>query len=243
MWGFDATSVTADSPAASRPLAPGFSSGAGAPMKASMASPNDPQGGGIDVSPEEEHFLRGFVRRQLVPWTLGLLIVTSAVAWGLRGDDASAIETRTAAALAQVRSENQKLRAEFESMQVEMGNASTSPTGTDELERRIENAKANVRMIESRITASLDRRIAGLEAQLASGVPAAAPASATAPPAEAAAWDVSAILDRLYALEMREDGGGAASQRIAQLERRVIQLEAAAQGVPIPAAPAPAGGY
>ncbi len=210
-------------------------------MERTMASPNDPQGGGIDVSPEEERFLRGFVRRQLVPWTLALLVVTTAVAWGLSGDDASEIETRTSAALAQLRSENQKLKAELDSMRVELAGAPSDGAGADELERRIENAKANVRMIESRITAALERRIDALEARVASGA-SAAPASAApstgAPPADAAAWDVSAILDRLYALEMREDGGGVDTERIARLERRVMQLEAAAQGVPIPAAPA-----
>ncbi|MBW2267690.1 MAG: hypothetical protein JRH16_03860 [Deltaproteobacteria bacterium] len=205
-----------------------------------MSDSIDPQGAGIEVSPEEKRFLRGFVRRQLVPWTLMLLAV-GALGVGWRGGgDASDLEARTAAALAQVRNENQKLRAELVSLRSEMAGASASHSGGDELERRVEDAKANVRMIESRISAALERRINALEAGLARGATASASAEA-GPPPEAAAWDVSAILDRLYALEMREgqSGSAASDTRVAAVERRLIQLEAATQGVPLPAAPAP----
>lgn len=207
-------------------------------MTEAMSESTDPQGGGIEVSPEEVRFLRGFVRRQLVPWTIVVVAIAIGAAWSSRGGDSSDLEARTAAGLAQVRSENQKLRAELDSLRVEIAaNPGTTPVG-DELERRVENAKANVRMIEARITAALERRINALESRVSTGATAAA-GPASGPPPDAAAWDVSAILDRLYALEMREGGGdsGATDGRIAQLERRVIQLEAAAQGVPIPAAP------
>jgi hypothetical protein len=204
-----------------------------------MAESTDPQRGGIEVSPEEERFLRGFVRRQLVPWTLLLSAAWLLVAWSLAGGDASDLEARTAAALAQVRNENQSLRTEMAVLRADLAEPA-SHAGGDELERRVEDAKANVRMIESRISAALDRRISALEAGRAQGEPVAARAAA-GPPPDAAAWDVSAILDRLYALEMREDRSDSAAPAasVPALERRILQLEAAAQGVPLPAGPAP----
>jgi hypothetical protein len=205
-----------------------------------MSDSTNPQRAGIEVSPEEMRFLRGFVRRQLVPWTLMLLAVWALGGWWTGDSDVSDMEARTAAALAQVRSENQKLRADLTSLRTEMLAVPASHSGGDELERRIEDAKANVRMIESRISAALDRRISALEAGRTRGAPMAGNAEA-GPPPDAAAWDVSAILDRLYALEMREGQGasGSADRGVADLERRMIQLEAAAQGLPVPAGPAP----
>jgi hypothetical protein len=86
-------------------------------------------------------------------------------------------------------------------------------------------------MIESRITAALERRIDALEVQ------ASAPSESRgeAPPADVAAWDVSAILDRLYALEMR-DAGGVSEHRVSVLEERVAGLETSRGS--LPAAPA-----
>lgn len=181
-----------------------------------MADATDPRGGEIEVSPEEIRFLRGFVRREVLPWAGILLVISLTCVWWLGGDDAGQLEARTAAAMAQVRSENQKLRAELESLRVELAAAPSGPGASNELERQLENARQNVRMIETRVTAALERRIDGLEARLNEGMSAAA-SPQMGPPPDAAAWDVSAILDRLYALEMR--------------------LDAAQQGAPVPAAP------
>jgi hypothetical protein len=169
-----------------------------------------------------------------------LMAVWALGAWWMGGSDVSDMEARTAAALAQVRNENQTLRAELASLRSEMLTAPASHPGGDELERRVEDAKANVRMIESRISAALDRRISALEANRTQGASVASNAG-SGPPPDAAAWDVSAILDRLYALEMRESqsASAGADRNVAGLERRILQLEAAAQGLPLPAAPAP----
>jgi hypothetical protein len=116
--------------------------------------------------------------------------------------------------------------------------------GADELERRVEDAMQSVRMIESRVTAELDSRLDALEALSEGGALAAAPAPAVGPPsADASAWDVSTVLDRLYALEMRQEKDGlareaserAGSARLDGLERRLAQIEG--QGDPAPAAP------
>jgi polyhydroxyalkanoate synthesis regulator phasin len=170
-----------------------------------------------------------------------------ASAWLLRGEDAGALEARTSAALAQLRAENLRLRDELTavSQRLDQGLRGVGDRGADELERRVEDAKQSVRMIESRVTAQLDVRLDALEAQLREGGGfAAAPAPAVAPPpGDASAWDVSTILDRLYALEMRQEQDGvaretserASSARIERLERRLAQIEG--PGAAAPAAP------
>ena len=130
-----------------------------------------------------------------------------------------------------MRTENQALRAEIAAVTEIFETGSSPDRGADELERRVEDAKRSVRMIESRITAALERRIDALEVQ------ASAPSESRgeAPPADVAAWDVSAILDRLYALEMR-DAGGVSEHRVSVLEERVAGLETSRGS--LPAAPA-----
>lgn len=189
----------------------------------------------IVVSPEEERFLKRFFRRQMLPWALILLVIPVTAVWWLADDDGGAREARTSAALAQVRTENQKLHAELAALTERVDTGLSSDHGADELERRVEDAKQSVRMIEARVTAALERRLDVLEA---GGMHAAAlPASGlSAPPPDAAAWDVSAILDRLYALEM-QSGGGVSVRRVSSLEERIASLETIRGS--LPAAPAP----
>jgi hypothetical protein len=198
------------------------------------------------VTPEERRFLARFFRRHALPWFVLAMLTAVASAWLLRGEDAGALEARTAAALAQLRSENQRLREELTAVSQRLeGLQGTGDRGADELERRVEDAKQSVRMIESRVTAELDSRLDALEAQLGEGggfAAAAAPAAGP-PPGDASAWDVSTILDRLYALEMRQERDGAAREtserasgaRIERLEQRLAQIEG--PGSPTPAAP------
>lgn len=209
-----------------------------------MSEEIDPQRGEIEVSPEEERFLRRFFRRQVMPWFALAIVMAVAAAWGMRGESDQALEVRVSAAIAQLRSENERLGQQVEGL----SGAAESAKGVDareadELERRVESAKQNVRMIEARVTAELDRRLDALEAHAN-----AAPAMPTGVgsgefPSDAAAWDVSAILERLYALEMREGGGGnsgaspAAAGRLFELERRLEQLESRG------ANPGPAAAY
>ncbi len=185
----------------------------------------------IVVSPEEERFLAHFFRRQMLPWAGVLLVIPVTAIWWLAGDDGGAREARTAAAVAQVRTENQALRAQLAVLTEAFEAGRSSGRGGDELERRVEDAKQSVRMIEARVTAALERRINALEAQ-ASALP---DSGQVAPPPDAAAWDVSAILDRLYALEMR-NGGRVSDHRVSVLEERIARLEAPTAS--LPAAPA-----
>jgi hypothetical protein len=112
--------------------------------------------------------------------------------------------------------------------------------GANELERRVEDAKRSVRAIEARVSAAVERRLDALEARIGAASPAVAGPSDAAPPPEAAAWDVSAILDRLYALEMRQERDAASQEsanhsrvaRVSQLETRVDRLEAGSGAIP-----------
>ncbi len=194
-----------------------------------MSDEVDPRGGEIEVSPEEERFLKRFFRRQALPWFAAAVLIALTAAWGLRpepGDEG--LEVRVSAALAQLRSENEQLRAEVEALSKQVATPRVKLEGADELERRVEEARRNVKMIEARITADLDRRIDSLEAHVAqAGSQAAAPASAGMP-ADVSAWDASAILERLYALEMQQGqtgGGTDLTGRLAELERRLARVE------------------
>ncbi len=202
-----------------------------------MSDEVDPRGGEIEVSPEEERFLKRFFRRQALPWFAAAVLIALTATWTLRpeaGDDG--LEVRVSAALAQLRSENEELRSQVTALSEKLATPRVALEGADELERRVEEARRNVKMIEARITADLDRRLDSLEAQVAqSPGPAAAPGAASLP-ADVSAWDASAILERLYALEMQQGQGGGASPelsgRLAELERRLARVEGPANGVP-----------
>jgi small-conductance mechanosensitive channel len=211
-----------------------------------MAEGIDPRGGEIEVTPEEERFLKRFFRRQLLPYFAVLLViwVTSAW-WPSEGKDAGALEARTSAALAQLRTENQRLRAELEALSERMdAGLSAQDHGANELERRVEDAKRSVRMIEAQVLAATERRLEALESQLGAGASPPARVASAGPPPEAAAWDVSAILDRLYALEVRQEREAASweteqsssTAQLAQLAARVARLERDER--PLPASPA-----
>lgn len=197
-----------------------------------MAEDFDSRGGEMEVTPEEERFLKRFFRRQILPWFTILVVIAVTSAWAFGGgDDGAALEARTSAALAQLRGENQRLRQEIGGLseRVDTGLA-RDDSGANELERRVEDAKRSVRAIESRVSAALERRLNVLEAKLGGGSLAGpVPLASRAPPPDASAWDVSAILDRLYALEMRQEqqlaARDASDRDIGRLEARVVQLE------------------
>jgi uncharacterized coiled-coil protein SlyX len=214
-----------------------------------MADQIDPRGGEIEVSPEEERFLKRFFRRQALPWFALAVLIAVSSAWTLRdGGDDGAREARIAAAVAQLRSESDQLKEQLVALSERMESGlSDRDGGADELERRVEDARRSVRAIESRVTAALERRLDALESQVASeaAAPRGAPLSAGQPPPDAAAWDLSTILDRLYALEMRQEevSGVLESEvhsrgaRLARLEERIAQLERGAAGLPAASAP------
>ncbi len=217
-----------------------------------MANEADPRAGEIEVTPEEERFLKRFFRRQLLPYFALLLVIWVTSAWWPSEEEAAgALEARTSAALAQMHSENQRLRATLAALSERMdAGLSTQDHGANELERRVEDAKRSVRMIEARVISATERRLDSLESQLAAGAQPAQPAQPPAraalsgPPPEAAAWDVSAILDRLYALEVRQEREAATREteqrsraaQLAELAARIAPLEQ--DEVPLPASPA-----
>jgi len=214
-----------------------------------MSEQVEPRGGELEVTPEEERFLKRFFRRQLLPYFAILLVISVTSAWWPRGDhegEAGALEARTSAALAQLRTENQRLRVELEALSQRMETVlSTQDHGENELERQVEDAKRSVRMIEARVIAATERRLDALESQFAAaGAPSPARSASAGPPPEAAAWDVSAILDRLYALEMRqereaaiqENGQHPRAAELAQLAARIARLERGERPLPASAA-------
>ncbi len=194
----------------------------------------DSQGGEIEVTPEEERFLRRFFRRQALPYValLGVMLITVVIWTG--DDDGEEREARIAAAVAQIRSENQQFARQLAVVSEQVAHGNTD-SGANELERRVEDARRNVRMIEARVTASLERRLDSLETQLAardslSALPGASVAVGS-PPLDAAAWDVSSLLNRLVALEMSQQQAGTdpvVAGRMARLEERLGRLEQAA---------------
>lgn len=188
-----------------------------------------PREGEIEVSPEEKRFLRRFFRRQAVPWFLAAVVIAITSAWSLRSGQDDTLEVRTSAALAQLRSENQELRSQVALLAKDVRSRAVSTDGADELERRVENARRNVRMIEARVTASLERRLDTLEGRIAAA-PAPVSAPAAAMPSDVSAWDASAILERLYAIEMQQGSvgsgeGAGVSSRLVELERRLARVE------------------
>ncbi len=200
-----------------------------------MSDVTDSQGGEIEVTPEEERFLRRFFRRQALPYValLGVMLIT-AVIW-TDDDGGGEREARIAAAVAQIRAENQQFARQLAVVTEQVDHAGNTDSGANELERRVEDARRNVRMIEARVTASLERRLDSLETQLAARDSLAAlPGASVAvgsPPLDAAAWDVSSLLNRLVALEMSQQQAGTdpvVAGRMARLEERLGRLEQAA---------------
>jgi hypothetical protein len=198
----------------------------------------EPQGAELEVSPEEERFLRRFFRRELRPYLLLMAVIAvTAMWWWPAGGDTARVQAN-AAKISGVRAEGERLRAEVAALAARLETKLTSSDrGGDELERRVRDARHSVRMIESRITAALDRRLDDLESRVAKS--GASRTSFGAPPPEAASWDVGAILDRLYNLEMRQENEKRSDvRRIARLEERLLRLEGQLGMGSIPAAPA-----
>jgi hypothetical protein len=130
----------------------------------------DPRRGEIEVTPEERRFLARFFRRQVWPWFAGAVAIAVACAFGLRGapPDDEALEARTAAALAQLRSENERLRVAVVALESRVGEALAAPgRQADELERRVEDAQRDLQAMEARVAAALEERLAALESRVA----------------------------------------------------------------------------
>lgn len=196
-------------------------------MNRAMSEGTGPQGGEIEVTPEEERFLKRFFRRQVLPWFVLTAVIAVTSAWGLRSEGRDdTLEVRTTAAMAQLRADNERLGKQVAALQ-ERVDARPRSSGTDQLEESVENARRDVRMIEARVTAALDRRLDVIETRLGS-LPQASAGDGAGLPSDASAWDVSSILERLYALEMRDGASGAgadATSRLADLERRLARIE------------------
>ena len=62
-----------------------------------MAEAIDPRGGEIEVTPEEERFLKRFFRRQLLPYFAVLLVICVTSAWWPSEESVQAPPSRSAA--------------------------------------------------------------------------------------------------------------------------------------------------
>ncbi len=176
-----------------------------------MPAASDPQRGEIEVSPEELRFLRGFFRRHTLPYIVLTAVLALGIVWwsssAVEGDADHTAEDR--AATEALRAENQQLRAALSQLSGRVDTVlSDAEGGAGTLALRIEDANRSVRTIESRVAAALerrldeaDRRLYDLENRADAGPSPAKLSDAEAPPA----WDVSAILERLYDLEMRQN--------------------------------------
>ena len=185
----------------------------------------EPQGAELEVTPEEERFLKRFFRRQVRPYVLLMAVIAITAAWWSPTGNENSRVMVNAEQIAGVRAEGDQLRAEVAALAARLETKlASSDRGGDELERRVQDARRSVRMIEARVTAALDRRLDVLESRVEKS--GASRASFGAPPPEAATWDVGAILDRLYSLEMRQGNEQRSDvTRIARLEERLSRLE------------------
>lgn len=191
----------------------------------------------LEVTAEEERFLKRFFRSQVRPYVLLMAVIAVTAAWWSSNGNEDEQSKANAKQITNLRAQGDQLRSEVAALAARVETRlSSSDGGTDELERRVRDARQSVRMIESRVTAALDRRLDELESRVAKS--GASRASFGAPPPEAASWDVGAILDRLYNLEMRQDNEQRSDvTRIARLEERLSRLEASVGMGSTPAAP------
>lgn len=146
-------------------------------------SDHDPQGGGFEITPEEDRFLRAFFRRHAGRYLLlvGVLAV-AAVGVALRlGDDGSDAESARAE-LASLREQNQQLRRDLDALGERVASQDAQAQQMANLETRVAGALRRLERVESRVEEGPG--------------PEAADASAS--------WDVSSILERLYNLELRQ---------------------------------------
>ncbi len=185
----------------------------------------EPQAAEFEVTAEEQRFLERFFRRQVRPYVLLMAVIAVTAAWWSPTGDENARVKVNAGQIAGVRAEGDRLRADVDALAARLETKlANSDRGGDELERRVQDARRSVRMIEARVTAALDRRLDVLESRVEKS--GASRASFGAPPPEAATWDVGAILDRLYNLEMRQDSEQRSDvTRSARLEERLSRLE------------------
>ena len=176
-----------------------------------MSAASDPQRGEIEVSPEELRFLRGFFRRHSLPYIVLTAVLALGVVWwsdsAVEGDADQTAEDR--AATEDLRAENQQLRAALSQLSGRVDTVlSDANGGAGTLTQRIEDANRSVRSIESRVTAALERRLAEVDRRLydleSRGDANTSPAKLSDAD-DPSAWDASAILERLYDLEMRQN--------------------------------------
>lgn len=195
-----------------------------------MSDREEPGRGEFEITPEEDRFLRAFFRRQALRY-LGVLAAvaalavtgTIAVVEAPPSEPASAAarpDPGTIAALENFRAEGRQLHDDFEALSRRLGKKKGA-------------SAAEVAALNDRIEAMLSR-LGRLEQR---PVAEAAPgdAATVSPPDSAGSWDVSAILERLYNVEMRQDAartgvGRAVLERLDRLEQRSAQLEGSVLG-------------
>jgi len=194
----------------------------------------------IQLSAAEKRLLRKVFHRHALPYLAAMAVVTAVAVFGGEPKEAevsaeAAVPPPELAALVQARIDADALVAELTATAAQQNAAASE---LESLEKGIDTASRQLRDLESKARKA-QKKLDEV---------------ASAPPPEAAQWDVSAILERLYNVEVRQDkveaDGGKLSansgrgtrdilERLAHLEQATGAVVNAAARSATPAAPAP----
>ena len=198
----------------------------------------------IQLSAAEKRLLRKVFHRHALPYLAAMAVVTAVAVFGGEPKEAevsaeAAVPPPELAALVQARIDADALVAELTATAAQQNAAAESAASElESLEKGIDTASRRLRDLESKARKA-QKKLDEV---------------ASAPPPAAAQWDVSAILERLYNVEVRQDkveaDGGKLSansgrgtrdilERLAHLERATGAVVNAASRSAPPAAPAP----
>ena len=198
----------------------------------------------IQLSAAEKRLLRKVFHRHALPYLAAMAVVTAVAVFGGEPKEAevsaeAAVPPPELAALVQARIDADALVAELTATAAQQNAAAESAASElESLEKGIDTASRRLRDLESKARKA-QKKLDEV---------------ASAPPPEAAQWDVSAILERLYNVEVRQDkveaDGGKLSansgrgtrdilERLAHLARATGAVVPAASRSAPPAAPAP----
>jgi hypothetical protein len=182
---------------------------------------------GFSLTPDEEKFFVGFLRRRALPWSAAVSALAGGLTAGLLmcsrpSGPATTTSAEQAAALAddQARAELARLREELEALRAQPAPAaapSAAPAADDarvaELRRSLDGLKRELQTIATSVT-ELQRRTSG--------------ESTPASPDAAASAEFEPLRKRVYSVEARQDREESARLEWAgNVEQRVRNLELA----------------
>jgi len=187
------------------------------------------------ITPEEDRFLRGFVRRHAGRYVLIAGALVAAALWAGQGggSGAGAVPEQWRADLDELRAAHESLRAELAAARAESRRLGAELEG---VVARVSSADAAARRggdLEERVATAL-RRLDRVESRVGEGAGGAAPGS----------WELGSVLERIEAVETRQERDVRERETFEKsvLNRLyAVEVRAAGQGsaVQIPASPAP----